>query len=83
MATNKSKRYFVLDSYTLCLCCIDLFVSHLIYLSFNQTHNAAMLLSKCETFFYRYITPNFVGHSFRVEGETWCLFANSALCILI
>jgi len=20
---------------------------------------------------YRYITPNFVGHSFHVEGETW------------
>ena len=24
--------------------------------------------------FYRYITPNFVGHSFRVEGETWYFF---------
>ena len=32
---------------------------------------------------YRYITPSFVGHSFRVEGETWYFFANSPLCILI
>ena len=50
MATNKSKRNFVLDSYTLCLCWIHCFISHLIYLSFNQTHNAAILSSKCETF---------------------------------
>jgi len=21
---------------------------------------------------YRYVTPNFVGHSFRVKDETWC-----------
>jgi len=32
---------------------------------------------------YRYITPSFVGHSFRDEGETWYFFANSPLCILI
>jgi len=40
-------------------------------LEFNQTHNAEMFSSKCETLLYRYITPSFVGHSFRVEGETW------------
>ena len=44
--TNKSKRYFFLDSHTLCLCWIHWLVSHLIYLSFNQTHNAAMLSSR-------------------------------------
>jgi len=32
---------------------------------------------------YTYITPNFVGHSFSVEGETWYFFANSPLCTLI
>jgi len=42
-------------------------------LQFNQTHNAAMFSSKCETFALQigYITPGFVGHSFRVKGETW------------
>jgi len=28
---------------------------------------------------YRYTKPNFVGHSFRVEGETWYFFANSPM----
>jgi len=32
---------------------------------------------------YRNITPRFVGHSFRVEGETCYCFANSPLYILI
>jgi len=32
---------------------------------------------------HRYITPSFVGHYFRVEGETWYFFANSPLCILV
>jgi len=32
---------------------------------------------------YTYITHSFVGHSFRVEGETWYFFDNSPLCILI
>jgi len=27
--------------------------------------------------------PGFVGHSFRVEGETWYIFSDSSLCILI
>jgi len=30
---------------------------------------------------YRYITPDFVAHTFHVKGETWCFFANSPLCI--
>jgi len=32
-----------------------------------------MFSSKCETFALQIgdITPSFVGHSFRVEGETW------------
>jgi len=33
--------------------------------------------------FEKYITPNFVGHSFRVKGETWYFFTNSPLCVLI
>jgi len=32
---------------------------------------------------YKYITPSFVGHSFRVKGETWYFFASSPLWILI
>jgi len=32
---------------------------------------------------YRYITSSFVGHPFRVKGETWYFFANSPLCIVI
>jgi len=43
-------------------------------LEINQSQNAAMFSSKCETFVYRYITPNFVGHSFRVKGKTWYFF---------
>jgi len=27
------------------------------------------------------IYGSFVGHSFRVKGETWDLFANSPLCV--
>jgi len=52
-------------------------------LEITPTQNAAMFSSKCETFVYRYITPNFVGHSFRVKGKTWYFFANSPLCIFI
>jgi len=49
----------------------------------NQTHNAAMFSFDSKNLLYRYITPSFVGHSFRVEGETWYVFANSSLCTLI
>ena len=54
-------------------------------LEFNQTHNAARFSSKFEMFALHvgYIKPSFVGYSFRVEGETWCFFANSPLCILM
>jgi len=42
-------------------------------LQFNHTHNAAVFSSKWEAFDLQigYITPSFVGHSFRVTGETW------------
>jgi len=50
MVTNKSERYFFLDSYTLCLCCKHWFVSHRYLLDFNQNHNAAMCSSKWERF---------------------------------
>jgi len=33
MVTNKSKKYFFVDSYTLCLSWMHWFVSHLTYLS--------------------------------------------------
>jgi len=54
-------------------------------LEFNQTHNAATFSSKCETYALQvaYITPSFVGDSFRVKGETWYFFANLPLRILI
>jgi len=57
--------------------------SHL--LEFSETHNAATFSSKSETFALQvtYITPSFVGQSFRVKGETWYFFANSPLCTLI
>ena len=44
------QNIFFLDSYTLCLWWMRWFVTHLIYMSFNQTHNAAMFSPKCETF---------------------------------
>jgi len=31
---------------------------------------------------YRYITPSFVGQSFRVVGETWYFSGNSPSCTL-
>ena len=45
-------------------------------LQFNHTHNAAVFSSKYEAFDLQigYITPSFVGHSFRVRGETWYFF---------
>jgi len=39
--------------------------------------------SSAKHLLHRYITPSFVGHYFRVEGETWYFFANSPLCILV
>jgi len=50
---------------------------------FNQTHNAARFSSSEKHLFYRYMTPSFVAHSFRVRGETWYFFDNSTLRILI
>jgi len=42
-----------------------------VLLELNQTHNAKMFSSKCETFALQmHHTYSFVGHSFRVEGET-------------
>jgi len=54
-------------------------------LEFNQTHNGATFSSKCETFALQigYITPSFVGHSFRVIGQIRYFLANSPLSILI
>jgi len=56
------------------------FVRHLIYF---DLHTAAMFSSTCEAFALQIHPTRFVGHSFRVEGETWYFFANSSLYILI
>jgi len=52
MVTNKPKKYFFRDYYTLRLCacaeCIGSKSSDL--LEFNQTHNAAMFSFNCEAF---------------------------------
>jgi len=51
---------------------------------YSDLHNAAIFLYKCEKFALQIHQTLFVGHSFRVEGETWYFFiANSPLCILI
>jgi len=74
MVTNKSKRYFFLDSYTSCLCWMHWFVSHLIYLSLPKPTMQQCFHPSSKYLLCRYITPSFVGHSFRVEGETWYFF---------
>jgi len=60
------------------------FVSHLIYLSLTKPTIQQCFHPSVKHLLYRYITSTqgFVGHSFRVEGETWYFFVNSPLCIL-
>jgi len=70
MVTNKSKRNFSIDSYTLCLCWIQWFVSHLIYLGLTKPTMQQCFHPSAKHLLYRCITPSFDGHSFRVEGET-------------
>jgi len=82
MVTNKSKRDFFIDSYTLCLCWMQWFVSRLIYLSLTKPTMQQCFHPRAKHLLYRCITPSFVGHSFRIEGETSSFFANSPLCIL-
>jgi len=45
-------------------------------LAFNQTTMQQCFHPSAKHLLYRYITPSFVGDSFRVEGETWYFFAN-------
>ena len=71
MVTNKSKIYFFVDSYTFCLCWMHWFVSHLIYLSLSKLTMPQYFHPGAKYLLYRYITPSFVRHSFRVEGETF------------
>ena len=53
-------------------------------LEFNQPTMQHCFHPSAKHLLYRYVTPNFAGHSFRVnEGEAWYFFANSTLCILI
>jgi len=54
----------------------------LIYLSLTKPTMQQRFHPSVKHLLYRYITPSCVGHSFRVEGETWYFFANSPLCIL-
>jgi len=57
------------------------FVSHLIYLSLTKSAMQQRFHPSTKHLIYTYITPSFVGHSFRVKGETWCLFANSQITV--
>jgi len=47
------------------------FVSHLIYLSLTKPTMQQCFHPSAKHLLYRYVTLNFLGHSFRVEGETW------------
>ena len=73
MVTNKYKNIFSL-TFTLCACaeCIGL----------TKPTMQQCFHTSAKHLLYRYITPSFVGHSFRVEGETY-FFANLPLCIYI
>jgi len=70
MVTNKSKRDFFIDSYTLYLCWMQLFVSHLLYLSLTKPTMQQYFHPSAKHLLYRCITPSFVGHSFHIEGGT-------------
>jgi len=59
------------------------FLSNLIYLSLTKPTMQLCFHPSAKHLLYRYNTSSFVGHSFRVEGETWYFFANSPLSILI
>jgi len=50
------------------------FLSHLIYLRLTKPTMQQYFHLSAKYLLYRYITPGFVGHSFRVEGETWYFF---------
>jgi len=56
---------------------MDWFESHLFYLSLTKSTMQQYFHPSAKRLLYRYITPNFVGQFFRVEGETWYCFANS------
>ena len=70
MVTNKSKIYFFLDSYKLCLCGMHWFVSHPIHLSLTKPTMQQCFHPSVKHLLCRYITPSFVAHSFRAKGET-------------
>jgi len=74
--TNK-RDIFSLTLKTFCLCWMHRFVSHLIYLSLTKTTMQQRFHPSAKHLLYKYITPRFVGHSFRVKGGTWYFFANS------
>jgi len=59
------------------------FVSHLIYLILTKPIVQQHRHPSAKHLLYKYITPRFFGHPFRVKGETWYLCANSPLRILI
>jgi len=52
-------------------------------LEFNQTKMQQSFHPSAKHLLYRYITPSFVGHSFRVKGETRYFSVNSPFWILI
>jgi len=59
------------------------FVSHLIYLSLTKPTMQQRFHPSAKHILYSYITPNFVGHYFPVEGETGYFFAKPPLYIFI
>jgi len=59
------------------------FGSQLIFLSLTKPIMQYRFHPCAKHLLYKYITPSFVGHFFRVKGESWYFFANSPLCILI
>ena len=50
------------------------FVSHMIYLSLTKPTMQQCFHPSAKHLLYRYITLSFVGHFFRVIGETWYFF---------
>jgi len=46
------------------------FVSHLIYMGLTKPTMQQCFHTSAKHLLYKYITPSFVAHTFRVKGET-------------
>ena len=84
MVTNNPKYIFsLLLHFVLVLNALVRKLSDIQYLSLTKPTMQQCFHPSAKYLLCRYIIPSFVEHSFRVEGESWYLFANSPLCILI